>query len=157
MGHGVMRTLFPATTTQASPGSLFICQLECRQSGPRLSKKAPENFPPVTLALAATRSTGSRAPANSETRGDRCYQARRCDDRGPLWGFSSDSRVPEDVLALSMRRRVCCSSAVRVGALRGRPGGRRIRMKLARSSGKIPQTGPTLIPKSRCVASKRRT
>ena len=43
-----------------------------------------------------------------------------------------------------------------VGLL-GRPGGRRVRLKAATSSGKIAQTTPTLVPYSRCLMSKRRT
>ena len=51
-----------------------------------------------------------------------------------VFGFSSASSVPSAARSSVMRRRVSSSSMGRFAAVRGRPGGRRPRMKLSRSS-----------------------
>jgi hypothetical protein len=64
--------------------------------------------------------------------------------------------VPACLRSLTMRPANACSVAVSAPFL-GRPGGRRVRLKACRSSGKIAQTVPTLIPYSRSRSSNRRT
>ena len=64
--------------------------------------------------------------------------------------------MPACLRSVTMRAFDARSGAESV-RLRGRPGGRRVRSKACRSSEKIAQTGPTLIPYSRCLRSSRRT
>jgi hypothetical protein len=64
--------------------------------------------------------------------------------------------VPARLRSLTMRPANAWSVPVSAPFL-GRPGERRVRMNAIRSSGKIAQTVPTLIPYSRCLSSNRRT
>lgn len=75
---------------------------------------------------------------------------------GYLRRFLSSRLVPARFRSRSMRMVDAWSMAL-ITCLRGRPGGRRVRLKASRSSGRMAHTIPTLIPYSRCLSSNRRT
>jgi hypothetical protein len=70
--------------------------------------------------------------------------------------FLSRRSVPARIRSRAVRVADARSSAL-LSTLRGRPGGRRVRLNASRSFGKMAHTGPTLIPYRRCLSSNRRT
>jgi len=88
---------------------------------------------------------------------------RYCAGAPVRWGspgcrsrFLSRRSVPARIRSWAVRTIDARSSAL-LSTLRGRPGGRRIRLNASRSFGKMAQTEPTLVPYSRCLTSNRRT
>jgi hypothetical protein len=76
----------------------------------------------------------------------------------PAWRsrFLSRRSVPARIRSRAVRAADARSSAF-LSNLRGRPGGRRIRLNASRSFGKMAHTRPTLTPYRRRLSSNRRT
>ena len=95
----------------------------------------------------------ARDPGHLSTGIARTAVSASCDYRR---GFLRSRLVPARFRSRTTRMAEAWSMA-RTKSLRGRPGGRRVRLKASRSFGRIAHTIPTLIPYRRCRSSIRCT